>query len=114
MAKRILWDKYETVLLIDLYFQIERGEVSRQDGVSKLSNILRQMAVEQGLEIDEIYRNENGISLRLYELQYLFTDGEFGVERTSKLFKEYVNLYLYDKASFNSVLEEAKRRLLSK
>lgn len=72
MAFCLLWDKYETALLIDTYLHIEQGKISRRAGITSLSKQLRQKAIEKGLEIDDVYRNENGISMQLEKIAGLF------------------------------------------
>ena len=56
MAVRILWDKYETALLIDACAKIMAGEESRKDAIKRVSTALRKRAVDnvrvRGSQID--------------------------------------------------------------
>lgn len=65
MALRIPWDKQETALLIDTYLRVKNKELSRQEAVKEVSALLTQRAVLSGIEIDEKFRNENGISMQM-------------------------------------------------
>ena len=66
MAMRLEWDKFEVALLIDACEQVLHNSIARSEAVSNLSSALRTRATRNGIEIDEVYRNEKGvISLRL-------------------------------------------------
>ena len=109
MANKILWDKYEAALLIETYLKIESGEVSKQNAVMHLSHNLRKRAISAGIDIDGTYRNKNGISMRLSEIQYVMTSGKVGIKNTSRLFREMVALYHEDRQLFHEILTEAKK-----
>ncbi|WP_206458294.1 hypothetical protein [Anaerovorax sp. IOR16] len=111
MANRIPWNKYETALLIEAYLKVENKEITRKDAICQMSNILRKMAKNIGIKIDRIFRNENGISLRMSEMQYLMTDCKKGLKKAvmSKLFQEMVELYRTNRTEFNKILTEAKK-----
>ena len=76
-----------------------------------LSNQLRQRAKWLGIEIDDVFRNENGIRMRLFEIQYLMTDGDFGLKNTSNLFKDMVHLYKTNMRLFKEILKKAKQEI---
>lgn len=101
------WDKYETVLLIEAYWKIKEDQEQRSTIISELSNTLRNRA---NYEIDATFRNENGINMRLGELDYLFSDGKVGLKNTSELFREMVEMYLDDRKGFMQILSEAKEQ----
>ena len=81
--KRIPWDKYETALLFKSYENITCGENFKSEAL-KLSNTLRQYALNRGIESNETYRNENGMNMHLAQVQYLFTEGKKGLPSSSK------------------------------
>lgn len=110
MKKQPAWDQYETALLIKAYIDITKNPHSKKKVVHELSCTLRDHAINRGLRIDQIYRNENGINLRLSEIHYLFATENKGITRTSRLFKNMVDLYIEDREEFNSILLEAKRK----
>ena len=93
MNKRIQWDIYEAVLLVDVYFQFQKIELERKYIVEMLSHELRNKAMNAGIKIDAVFRNTNGINMRLYELLYIDTNGKKGMKNTSKLFKDMLEMY---------------------
>ena len=99
------WDKFEAALLIETYWNIRNGKISRKEAVASLSKLLRDRVPEN--EIDETYRNENGINMRLGELDALFNDGKGGLTNTSELFREMVSMYNTDQNAFEEILKEA-------
>ena len=72
MSERVVWDKYETALLIDMFWKIENEEISKAEGVQQLSQQLRRMAINQGRIIDDVYRNRNGMILQMSAIEKLF------------------------------------------
>lgn len=54
------WDKYEVALLIECYENIKNGE-DQKSALMQLSKDLRNMAILAGKNIDETYRNYNGM-----------------------------------------------------
>ena len=74
MAIRIVWDEYETALLIDTFWKIEKSPNRRQELIAGLSNTLRQKAINSGVTIDEKFRNVNGISMQLSPIAHAFFD----------------------------------------
>ena len=99
------WDKYEAALLIEAYWKIKNDGALRGAVISALSSTLRNRA---SFEIDDTFRNENGINMRLGELEYLFSEGKAGLKNTSDLFREMVDMYRNDKTNFEQILSEAK------
>lgn len=99
------WDKYEAALLIEAYWKIKNDGAHRGAVISALSSTLRNRA---SFEIDDTFRNENGINMRLGELEYLFSEGKAGLKNTSDLFREMVDMYRNDKTNFEQILSEAK------
>ena len=63
MAYRIPWDKYEAAILLDTCLRVDQGVFDCSSAITLVSNILRNRAIHRGLEIDNIFRNENGISM---------------------------------------------------
>ena len=106
---RIPWNIYESALLLDTYLRIERGDITRKYAVSELSTDLREMAINQGIKIDDVYRNENGISMHLYHMMYALTDGKSGLANTAKVYYQIVQIYREDYKHYEKILQEAKR-----
>lgn len=107
MALRIKWDEYEEALLIHYYCMIQDGHISFDEAKSELSTRLRRKAERKGLVIDKIYRNENGMSMKLGNIQYLFTDGQKGLESYSKMDKKIFELYKNNKEKYQQLLNES-------
>lgn len=101
------WDVYETVILIDSYYKMLSGNMSRRETIRKVSNVLRKRAVNRGLKIDQTFRNEAGINMRFEELNYIDSNSNKGLRNTSKLFRETVKMYKKDRTSFDSILKTA-------
>lgn len=80
MAVRIPWIQSEAVLLVDAYFMIENGTISRKLAVQLISEELRKRATLLKMEIDAVFRNINGINMRFYEIQYIASNGETGMK----------------------------------
>lgn len=107
MAMRIKWDKYEAALLIDTFWLIENEPTRKKEHIQNLSAALRQKALNAGLEIDEVFRNFNGISMQLAPIAHAFFP-ERPTLTTSLLFEEMVAIYKNDYQLFQSILAEAK------
>ncbi len=65
--QRVLWDIYEAALLLDTCLKIERKPLSKEFFLQELSNMLRKRALLKGLDINDVYRNYNGMK-RQYSL----------------------------------------------
>ncbi len=107
MAKRVPWDQYEAALLIDAYYRIENKKLDRKTAVKLISVELREKAKKENQEIDEIFRNTNGINMRFYEIQYIATGGKSGMKNTSTLFVDTVTMYAEEKKLFDEIYYQA-------
>ncbi len=108
MSERVVWDKYETALLIDMFWRIENEEISKAEGVQILSRQLRQMAINIGRDIDDVYRNCNGMILQMSAIEKLFFPDRKCLKEASKLFLEMVEIYKNQRSVFNVILSKAK------
>ena len=70
MAIRIPWDQYEAAYLLLVCIDVIENHTDRATAIKKVSEALRKRALHNGIEIDSMYRNENGISTVL--LNYLW------------------------------------------
>lgn len=77
MTVRIPWNRYEIALLFDAYERVAGGSDINSEAV-KLSESLHTLATCKGIPIDETYRNVNGMTMQLANVQYLFTCGQKG------------------------------------
>ena len=74
MSKRVPWDKIEIALLFRAYEKVSEGSDINLIAVS-LSETLRNLARHRGIEIDDTFRNVNGMKMQLGNVQYMCTDG---------------------------------------
>ena len=108
MALRIPWDKYETALLIEACCLVNNGVIRRKDAISQLSKQLRQMAIDNGIIIDDVYRNENGISMQFEKVKSLIRHQPNAEKHNTKIFIEMVEMYYNDRTQFEQILNTAK------
>jgi len=113
MAMRVPWDKYETAILIDACIQVINNKVDKNTAIKTVSAKLRKRAVNSGVRIDDVYRNENGIRMLMTTIMSMIQDEEPSLYNSSKLFSEMVELYRTEYLSFSSILEEANRQIVS-
>lgn len=110
MAIRIKWDKYETALLIDLFWRINAHPEQRGELISNLSQVLRKNAINNGYIIDDKYRNITGITMQLSSIEHAFYPERPGLKSTVG-FDAMVRMYKEDREEFNKILEEANNMI---
>ena len=108
MAIRIPWDKYEVAILISACLEYNENKISKNDAIKNVSMNLRQRAVNKGIFIDDVFRNENGISMQFEIMNGLIKGTKCGLHNASKLFIEMSELYKDDKLKYMEILKEAK------
>ena len=104
MALRIPWDKQETAILIDAYLRVRNKELSQKDAVKEVSTLLRRRAILSGIEIDDIFRNVNGITMQMKIIGGLVDDRPSGLHSATKMFTDMVTLYKNNPAAFDEIL----------
>ena len=104
---KVVWNKYEAALLVDTYEKVAKGELVRKVAITKLSKRLRYRKIMNGIEVNDKYRNENGIQLQLSIMEHIITNGEKGLASTSRLFEEIAQLATENHADFIELLHEA-------
>lgn len=110
MPKLLGWDRFETALLIDACERVTNGS-PKQEIVKDLSAKLRLRAISRGQEIDELFRNENGVALQMTKMDYLLTNGKKGLPGASKSFTEMVALKQSAPTEFLLILKSAKQQI---
>lgn len=86
------WTREEVVLSIHMYFEMKDLSNSvRKRKIEELSEMLRGLAISQGEEISDIFRNVNGITMQLECLKYLDTGK--GLSSFSKLQQQVMDEY---------------------
>lgn len=106
MLTRFPWDSHEVALLINAYQKITSGADPNQVAV-RLSQMLRELAGRNGRQIDDTYRNVNGMKMQLANVQYLFTNGEKGLSGASAMIRQMVELYQTRQTEYQTILKEA-------
>lgn len=111
MPVRITWSDNEIALLVEMTINTINNPQSYKNNVESLSATLRKMAINKGIEIDEKYRNCNGIILQMTKMRYLLTNGREGLPGASNDFKKIADLYINNRAAFVSLCEESKKMI---
>lgn len=114
MAVRIPWDKYETAILIDACIKVQNNILSKEIAVSEVSADLRRLAISRGYEIDDIFRNENGISMQMTIMSALLQNKPSGLHNASKLFSDIRDIYINDHNAYTQIIAEAKAMINGK
>ena len=104
---RVVWNKFEAALLVDTYEKVAKGELVRKVAVAKLSKRLRYRKIKNGIEVNEKYRNENGIQLQLSIMENILTHGEKGLASHSRLFEDVAQLATENHDEYIELLHEA-------
>ena len=105
---RIPWNQHEVALLINAYLRIAKGADLGQTA-EWLSRTLRRLAIQSGQQVDDTFRNVNGMKMQLANVQYLFTDGQRGLSGASTMMRQMYGLYQSNPAEYQTVLKEAIR-----
>ena len=108
MALRIPWDIEEAVLMLDMLLKSIDGKLTRKEAIRQVSEKLRRRAVNRGIEIDDIFRNENGITFQMSALEVAYTGRKTKLKQPTKLFVETVNLYRNNRELYEEILKEAE------
>lgn len=106
MAIRIPWSDEEAALLLHTLIKVLNNEMPRKEAITSVSRELRALAVRNGIEIDDKYRNENGIALQMSKLEYVFTDGKSGLAVQTRWYFRIVDIYNTDSVHFNRLWKE--------
>ena len=110
MAQRVPWDMSEAVIMLNALIAAREGRMSRKDAIVAVSSELRSRAKRNGIEVDAIFRNVNGITLQMSTMENILTDGEKGMKKffVPKLFQDAVAMYQNDRATYEKMLREAR------
>ena len=108
MALRIPWNIEEAVLMLDMLLKSIDGKLTRKEAIRQVSEKLRRRAVNRGITIDDIFRNENGITFQMSALEVAYTGRDTKLKQPTKLFVETVNLYRNNRELYEEILKEAE------
>lgn len=110
MALKILWDIYEAVILLDALTNVLNGNITRMGAVKIVSEELRNRAIKNGIQIDDVFRNTNGIAFQMSVMEYAYTDGQHGLKNhgTPAIFQKAIDLYRNNRKEYEKILAEAR------
>lgn len=106
-ARQPSWDKYEAVILLEGFLLTLRGNIARTEVVKAVSQDLRKMAINRGIDIDDTYRNENGISFQMKSMESAY-HRQTMFKPASQLFSEVADLYRVSEEEYQKLLKKAK------
>lgn len=101
------WDKYEAVILLEGLLASMKGELTRSAAIKAVSRDLRAMALHRGIEVDEVYRNTNGISFQMKSRESAYLDRTV-FKPATKLFADVAGLYHESYDEYQKLLKEAR------
>ena len=101
------WDKYEAAVLLEGLLASMKGELTCADAIKAVSRDLRAMALHRGIEVDEVYRNTNGISFQMKSMESAYL-GRTVFKPATKLFTDVVGLYHESYEEYQELLKEAR------
>ena len=73
-VRNVAFTRHEAVLLLDAYLKVLYGELTRTDSVKDCSRMLRLIAINSGVEIDDTYRNVSGISFQMASMESAYQE----------------------------------------
>lgn len=73
MASQKAWDRTEAAILLEALIQVKKGNISRKDAIEMVSKRLRGKAKEEGLIIDDVFRNIAGITFQMHSMEGMLT-----------------------------------------
>ncbi|MDD6846891.1 MAG: hypothetical protein PUE07_05185 [bacterium] len=100
------WDQHEIALLIETYQSVKQGADLNQS-LADLSFKLRKLGLKAGMNVDDKYRNINGMHWQYGYIKLAFEKKNFLFRTPPKKFLEMVNLYCSNKDAFRKILDEA-------
>lgn len=103
------WNQFEAAILVDAYWRVRDGKLSKHDAAVEVSNRIRQAMLKQGLAIDPTFRNVNGISMQLSSVEYVLTDGLHGLHNPGKVIADVANMSLDKPEEYESILAQANQ-----
>ena len=106
MLRQRPWDKHEAAILLDALIRVRAGELDRKKAISSVSEMLRRKATNEGLEIDDVYRNVNGITFQMHSMESAYV-GYTLVKPATKLFQDVALIEKYNRSEFEIILKEA-------
>lgn len=107
---KVQWELDEAVALFDVYFKNGGSLNVSEDVLINLMEIYIKRAKDNGITIDEKFRNLPGLKMQLGCIHYVVTSGKEGMSNASKLFYDTYELYKKDAGKFQQILKEFYRK----
>ena len=86
------WNLHEAVILLEGLLDVQLNNSPRTEVINHVSHDLRTMAINQGNNIDDVFRNRSGITFQMKSMESAYL-GYTVMKPASKLFAETVALY---------------------
>lgn len=102
------WNKYEYALLIEVCTRVNSKEMSPDYACRLLSINLRKMAVNNGEEISDTFRNEDGMRWYVFTVCEALTDAASGRMYGDKNIMGMLELYRNNRPEFIRLLKAAR------
>lgn len=107
---KVKWELEEAVVLFDAYFKNGGNLNLSEDTFGSLTDMYIKRAQDNGIIIDEKFRNLSGLKIQLACIHYVVTSGKEGMSNASKLFYDTYELYKNDAEKFQQILKEFYRK----
>lgn len=107
---KVKWELEEAVALFDVYFKNDGNLNVSEDILGNLTEMYIKRAKDNGIIVDEKFRNLSGLKIQLGCIHYVVTDGKEGMSNASKLFYDTYELYKNDAEKFQRILKEFYRK----
>lgn len=107
MARQVPFTEHEAALLLDAYLTTLEGTATRAEAVKSCSASLRRMAINNGMMIDDIYRNVNGITFQMASMESAY-QGKTIMKPATRLFTGIVEMYHNNRRQYDELLKEAR------
>lgn len=100
----VQFNKFETAILLDVYIDIVEKTLTKSNGITIVSNLLRQMAINTGIIIDDTYRSIKGITYQMRCMANAYMNVN---QKVPSLFAQIVKMYNDDIEKYLEILVEA-------
>ena len=107
MARQVPFTEHEAALLLDAYLTTIEGTASRSEAIRSCSAGLRRMAINNGIVIDDMYRNVNGITFQMASMESAY-QGRTIMKPATRLFSSMVEMYRSNREQYDEILKEAR------
>lgn len=99
------WDIFEAAILLEAVLNVDAQKETKKEAIKRVSDTLRNLAKKRGLNIDDTFRNENGITFQFQSMEFSALGKQNSTHKTgSKLFDRVVALYRNDKNEYDEIL----------